>query len=161
MVDQTIDKSHIADLEDTASLKPQKQTNIKANVDNVSSYNGSDITFANSSVVEEQHHHYAHLSGPYVKPKVRKQVVRRDFTNMRYPCRGFCTRCKRSNPTIVGYEFTNRQWCYCASLAIVGCVWFSCIPFCLNDCYNVRHNCSLCGKYLGCSNPKSILTKHH
>jgi len=76
---------------------------------------------------------------------------RKEFANVRNPCNGYCSRCKASAVTITSLECTSRQWCYCSMLTITGCLWFSCVPFVFNDCYNIRHNCSTCGKYLGCS----------
>eukprot|EP00347_Sterkiella_histriomuscorum_P005761 403355369 len=71
------------------------------------------------------------------------------FKNMRYPCKGFCDRCRETSMTITSLHCTCRQWMYCSLLSLTGCVWFSCVPFVHYDCYNIRHNCGVCGKYIG------------
>ncbi|TNV84928.1 hypothetical protein FGO68_gene10737 [Halteria grandinella] len=76
---------------------------------------------------------------------------RSDFTNVRIPTIGYCKRCNDNAMTITSLSCTGRQWCYSAILTGIGCLWFTCVPFLVGDCYNVRHNCGKCGKYLGSS----------
>ena len=61
----------------------------------------------------------------------------------------YCKACQQERMTRVDFESGDGAVIAAGILCIVGC-WPCCIlPFCLNECKDCVHYCSVCGIYLG------------
>ena len=74
--------------------------------------------------------------------KKRMQESRESVANV------WCYNCKNEVATIASSEISSEQICICVSFGVVGLIPCMCIPFCIKNCYDLRHRCSKCKKTL-------------
>ena len=74
--------------------------------------------------------------------KKRMQESRESVANV------WCYNCKNEVSTIASSEISSEQIFICVSFGVVGLIPCMCIPFCIKNCYDLRHRCSKCKKTL-------------
>lgn len=70
------------------------------------------------------------------------------------PTRLRCPNCQADVITQINHKSGCMTWALCGSICAIGlfapCAWFGCqlIPFCIDSCKDVQHNCSNCKAYI-------------
>mmetsp|Transcript_82 Transcript_82/g.109 ORF Transcript_82/g.109 Transcript_82/m.109 type:complete len:125 (+) Transcript_82:298-672(+) len=66
------------------------------------------------------------------------------------PQAAYCSRCRNNGVTKVRHKSSWLAWLCCFGLCIGGLDLGCClIPFCMDSCKDIEHQCSVCGEYLG------------
>ncbi|XP_025417548.1 lipopolysaccharide-induced tumor necrosis factor-alpha factor homolog [Sipha flava] len=65
------------------------------------------------------------------------------------PTQLICPVCRQQILTQINKTPTNEAY-LCSMLAFVlGCAFFSCLPFCMESCRKVTHTCPMCSSHIG------------
>lgn len=71
------------------------------------------------------------------------------------PTRLRCPNCSADIVTQINFKSGCMTWAICGSICAIGlfapCAWLGCqfIPFCIDSCKDVQHNCPNCRAYIG------------